>query len=235
MHGGDGAGVLEVSAQTALNGTQGPFRLDVRLSAAQGEFVAICGPSGAGKTTLLRIVAGLARPQAGRVVLGGEVWCDTARSVFLPVRRRNIGFVFQDYALFPNMTARRNVEYALARHPRAQRRAQAEALLELAGLRALADHRPARLSGGQRQRLALIRALARRPALLMLDEPLSALDPGTRATMQGVLRDLVRAFGATTLMVSHDMAEVAMLADRVVRLEAGQVLEDAGARGGADG
>lgn len=219
-------GDLDIRVAADLAGAEGAIRLDVEASIPGGAFVALCGPSGAGKTSLLRMIAGLRRPDRGRVSLAGEVWSDSESGVFLPVRERDIGFVFQDYALFPNMTARGNIEYALADPPRRERRAEARRLLELAELGALEEARPARLSGGQRQRLALIRALARRPALLMLDEPLSALDPDMRLRMRGLLASLHERFGATTLMVSHDSDEVAALADRVIRLRKGRIEAD---------
>ena len=219
---------LRLAARVALDGAAGPFELDVDLGIARGQLVAIVGPSGAGKTTLLRVLAGLSRPDAARIEVGGATWCDTRAGTWLPTHRRSIGFVFQDYALFPNMSVRRNVEYALGASPL---HGEAARLLALAGLEALADAKPARLSGGQKQRLALIRALARRPALLMLDEPLSALDPDTRRQLQHQLQRLHREFGTTTLLVSHDTAEILRLADRVLRLERGRVSYDGPAAG----
>lgn len=214
---------VDLDVRAALAGPAGPFDLEVGLKIARGSFVALTGPSGAGKTTLLRLLAGLMKPDRGHVRVGGTVWCDTAASAMLPVRRRSIGFVFQDYALFPNMTVRRNVEYAIGRGPG---RKEAERLLDLAGLEGLANAYPARLSGGQKQRLALIRALTRRPEILMLDEPLSALDPQMRRQLQDELKRLHREFGTTTFLVSHDTAEILRLADRVVRLENGRVVAD---------
>lgn len=226
-----GSSPLDIWIEADLAGADGAFRLDFRASIPSGAFVALCGPSGAGKTSVLRMIAGLRRPDRGRVSLAGEVWSDHETGVFLPVRRRDIGFVFQDYALFPNMTALRNLEYALADAPRRERRAEARRLLDLVGLGALEQARPARLSGGQKQRLALIRALARRPALLMLDEPLSALDPEMRARMRDLLAALHARFGATTLMVSHDQDEIEALADRVIRLRGGKIESDEGPPG----
>jgi molybdate transport system ATP-binding protein len=214
---------LRLSARMSLNGAAGPFELDVDLSIAAGSFVALIGPSGAGKTTLLRILAGLARPAAGCVRVGDAIWCDTSQRLNVPTRQRAIGFVFQDYALFPNMTVRGNVEYALGSRARANEVTQ---LLKLVDLDRLETAFPARLSGGQKQRLALIRALARRPALLMLDEPLSALDPAMRRQLQDELKRLHRGFGTTTLMVSHDVSEIFRLADRVIRLDQGLVVYD---------
>lgn len=214
---------LRIDIAHRLHGPAGSFDLLADLAVARGEFVVLAGPSGAGKTTLLRILAGFQRPDRGRVLVGGTVWTDRDRRIQLPVRRRPIGFVFQDYALFPNMTVRGNLDYALGRGAPA---GEAARLLELTGLEGLAGAYPATLSGGQKQRLALIRALARRPQLLMLDEPLSALDPDLRLRLQDELLRLHRIFGTTTLMVSHDPLEIARLADRVIRLEGGRVVAD---------
>jgi len=219
----DAGGWVDLSVEMALDGPAGPFDLDVALSAAKGAFVALVGPSGAGKTTLLRLLAGLATPRRGRIHVGSAIWCDTQNGTVVPVRDRSIGFVFQDYALFPNMTVRRNVEYAIGRNFEP---AEVRRLLELVDLQALAGAYPARLSGGQKQRLALIRALARRPDILMLDEPLSALDPAMRRQLQDELKRLHRTFGTTTFMVSHDITEILRLADRVIRLENGRIVSD---------
>jgi molybdate transport system ATP-binding protein len=172
---------------------------------------------------LLRLLAGLMKPDIGRVSVGQSLWCDTAARVMIPVRSRPIGFVFQDYALFPNMTVQRNVEYAVGRSFDI---GEVRRLLEMVDLQGLAGTYPARLSGGQRQRLALIRALARRPEVLMLDEPLSALDPAMRRQLQVEVKRLHREFGTTTFMVSHDATEILRLADRAVRLENGRIVAD---------
>jgi len=222
MADGQGDGV-DLEVRTTLNGQAGPFRLDVELGIAPGTLLAITGPSGAGKTTLLRIIAGLADPQYARLQVGSALWCDTQAKLKLPTRKRSIGFVFQDYALFPNMTVRGNVEYAVGSRTAA---AAVDELLHLVKLDGLAQQFPDRLSGGQKQRLALIRALARRPSLLMLDEPLSALDPAMRRKLQDDLRRLHRRFGTTTLIVSHDASEILRLADRVIRLDHGRVVFD---------
>jgi len=214
---------LEASLRIALHGAAGTFDLDLRLGVAAGSFIALMGPSGAGKTTLLRLLAGLAQPDAGRVRAGDVTWCDTAARINVSTRRRAIGFVFQDYALFPNMTVQGNVEYAMGRQSRPD---DVKRLLQLVDLEGLRDAYPPRLSGGQKQRLALIRALARRPDLLLLDEPLSALDFDLRRQLQDELRRLHVDFGTTTLLVSHDMFEVLRLADRVVHLEQGRITYD---------
>ncbi len=216
---------IALRVRTPLSGPAGPFWLDVDLRIAPGSLVAITGPSGAGKTTLLRAAAGLARPAEARIRVGRTLWSDSAARVNLPTRKRSIGLVFQDYALFPNMTVRGNVDYAIGSRTH---RDEVDELLQLVELEGLADAMPDRLSGGQKQRLALIRALARRPSLLMLDEPLSALDPAMRRKLQDDLLRLHRRFGTTTLLVSHDASEILRLADRVVRLEHGRVVFDGG-------
>ncbi len=212
--------MIELSARKRLHGSDGDINLDVDMKVASGEFLALFGPSGAGKTTLLRCLAGLAAPDGGRIVVDGEVWFDSERRIDLPPQRRQVGFVFQDYALFPNMTVRQNLEFAA---PKGENRGRIAELLEIAGLAELADRRPETLSGGQRQRVALARALARQPRLLLLDEPLSALDGATRLRLQDEILRLHRLFGITTLIVSHDLGEVFKLADRVAVLEKGRI------------
>ncbi|HEV2354437.1 MAG TPA: ATP-binding cassette domain-containing protein, partial [Puia sp.] len=156
-----------------LHTAHGPQQLDIAFQWQQGRLLAVYGPSGAGKTTLLRMLAGLTDPDSGYIEVNGEVWLDTERRINLQTRLRSIGFVFQDFALFPHLTVRRQLEYAL---PDRRNVAIVSELIGLMGLEALQHHRPAQLSGGQQQRVALARAIARRPELLLLDEPLSALD-----------------------------------------------------------
>lgn len=211
---------LAVRATLPLRG----FELDVELGAASGERLAIVGPSGAGKTTLLRLVAGLARPAAGRIVLGSQVWLDTASSVDLPPEERRCGYVFQDYALFPRMSAWRNVAYGME-GPRRERRQRAHALLERFGVAALAEARPATLSGGERQRVALARALASRPRALLLDEPLAALDPATRREALRELHALLGELDIPVLLVTHSFDEAALLAGRLAVLAHGRVVQ----------
>jgi molybdate transport system ATP-binding protein len=181
------------------------FRLELSLDVAGT--LALVGPSGSGKTTVLRAIAGLIRPQAGRVVVGDEVLFDSDRRVELPPERRRVGFVFQDYALFPHLTVRQNVEYA--------RRTRADAFLRRFGIAHLADERPLALSGGERQRVAVARALARDPQVLLLDEPLSALDAHTKTSVRAELHDLIAGLGIPVLLVTHDFEDAAALADRV--------------------
>ncbi len=204
---------------------RGEFQLELALRVEQGETVALAGPSGAGKTTVLRIVAGLLRPDHGKVACGPQLWLDTGQGLSLPPERRSCGYVFQEYALFPHLRAWENVAYGLGHLPRRERRARAETLLGRFGVRALAESRPASLSGGERQRVALARALARRPNVLLLDEPLSALDRRTRAkASQELLSTLPRA-GLPCLLVTHDFEEASLLADRVAVIDRGRVVQ----------
>ena len=198
----------------------------VSFGVADGAFVCLVGPSGCGKTTLLRIIAGLETPSEGSVMLG------RTDATQLPPARRGMGVVFQSYALFPNLTASRNVAFGLHgkgwRH--AKRDARTAEMLALVGLQDFARRRPAQLSGGQQQRVALARALAPSPRFLLLDEPLSALDPHVRLSLRAELKDVQRRLGVTTLMVTHDREEALALSDLVVVLRAGRVEQAASPR-----
>jgi iron(III) transport system ATP-binding protein len=186
----------------------------------EGEFVCLVGPSGCGKTTALRIIAGLETPTAGRVLGHGRDITAAAPA------ERGMGMVFQSYALFPNMTAAQNIAFALGRGGRGEdRRARVAELLELIDLRSCASKRPQELSGGQQQRIAIARALAREPRFLLLDEPLSALDPQIRGRLRNELKRLQRRLGITTLMVTHDQAEAMAIADRIAVMRAGRLLQ----------
>lgn len=193
---------------------------DLELTLAVGdETLALVGPSGAGKSTLLRAVAGLERPDRGRIALDGEVWLDTDRGVDVPPERRSVGLVFQEYALFPHLSVRRNVAFGGAST------AEVDEFLERFGIAALAAARPDAISGGERQRVALARALARRPRVLLLDEPLSALDAHTRSAVRGELRGLLAGLGLPVVLVTHDFEDAATLADRVGVLVEGRLLQ----------
>jgi molybdate transport system ATP-binding protein len=200
------------------------FVLDTRVEVGSGECVALVGPSGAGKSTLLRAVAGLLRPDRGSVRVGGETWFDAATGASLPVERRRVGFVFQDYALFPRMAAWRNVAFGAPGSRRERRRTALEALDRL-GLAGRADARPLDLSGGERQRVALARALAAGPQVLLLDEPLSALDPRTRAAAGRELAAVLAAAAAPAMVVTHDFTEAAQLGDTVAVLDGGRIVQ----------
>ncbi|MBI4636873.1 MAG: putative 2-aminoethylphosphonate ABC transporter ATP-binding protein [Candidatus Rokubacteria bacterium] len=193
--------------------------LNVSLAVGEGEFVCFLGPSGCGKTTLLRIIAGLERQNAGAVRMAGR---DVSA---LPPPARNYGIVFQSYALFPNLTVARNVGYGLEtrRVPRARREARVDELLDLVHLRTHRHRYPAQLSGGEQQRVALARALAPSPSLLLLDEPLSALDARVRLALRHEVRALQRRLSITTIMVTHDQEEALTMADRIVVMNHGVV------------
>lgn len=181
------------------------FELEVALE-VEGT-VALVGPSGAGKTSVLRAVAGLVRPRSGLIALGSSIWFDGRSRVFRRPDERSVGLLFQEYALFPHMTVRQNIAYA--------GRGRVEEFLERFRITHLADARPTELSGGERQRVALARALARDPGVLLLDEPMSALDANTKVAVRGELQELLRELGLPTLLVTHDYEDAASLADRV--------------------
>jgi molybdate transport system ATP-binding protein len=197
--------------------------LDVNITIKSGEVLALYGPSGAGKTSVLRAIAGLLKPTQGSVIVEGQKWFDNTDGTNLEVQERSIGMVFQDYALFPNMTVAENIAYALKK---GQAKTIVEELIELVELQQLAAKRPQVLSGGQRQRVALARALVRQPKLLLLDEPLNALDTELRIRMQDLILALHQKYKLTTIMVSHDMLEVFKMADRVVMLQDGKILKE---------
>lgn len=189
----------------------------------------LMGPSGAGKSTILAALAGLLQPQRGRIALGDEIWLDRARSIDVPVHRRQLAYVFQGLALFPHMTALGNVMYAMHGVPRADRAARALRWLDRLGVGALAARRPRTFSGGEAQRVALARALARAPKLILLDEPFSALDTDLRAQLVALVRELVGELGVPALHVTHSDAEAQQIGDRIVRIERGQILADVSA------
>ena len=193
--------------------------LDIRCDIQSGTLAVVFGPSGAGKTTLLRILAGLTKPDSGIIRSGDTTWYDSERGINVPPQQRSIGFMFQDYALFPNMTVEENILFG----GDGKDRAYAGSLLETLQLTEFAKRKPMHLSGGQKQRVALARALAHKPQVLLLDEPLSALDAAMRERLQGEIAHIHRLYGGTTLLVSHDLNEVFRLAHNVVCLEHGKI------------
>jgi putative spermidine/putrescine transport system ATP-binding protein len=205
----------------AISKHYGAFKAadNVDLAVAQGEFVTILGPSGSGKTTLLSLIAGLNQPTTGRILIGGR---DVTGS---SPQQRNVGLVFQSYALFPHMSVFDNVAFPLRvrKTPADALRAKVMAALELVQLQGLANRRPAQLSGGQQQRVALARAFVFEPDILLLDEPLGALDRKLREELQVELKQLQRRIGVTTILVTHDQEEALSLSDRVMVLDRGQV------------
>lgn len=196
---------------------------DISFDVEPGEVVVLLGPSGSGKTTLLRLIAGLERPDAGSIALNGDLVSDPERGVWVPPERRRVGFVFQDYALFPHMTALQNVAFALPHLSRRERRARAQAMLTQVGVSHLARRYPHELSGGEQQRVALARALAPRPRVLLLDEPFSNLDRGLRVRLRAELKGLLKQLGITAVFVTHDQEEAFELGDRLVVLHQGHI------------
>lgn len=200
--------------ELALRSRLRTFTLDVALSVG-AETLALVGPSGAGKTTVLRAVAGLRRADEGYVRAGAATWFDAAAGVDLPPEKRSVGLVFQEYALFPHLTVEQNVAFARGAAP--------GPLLERFGIAHLAGARPGMLSGGERQRVAVARAIAREPRVLLLDEPLAALDTHTRAAVRDELAALLEGLGIPAILVTHDFRDSAVLADRVAVLVDGSV------------
>jgi molybdate transport system ATP-binding protein len=206
----------------------GPIPLDVSFACQPGELVALVGPSGSGKTTLLRTVAGLYAPGRGRVAVGEEVWFDASAGTNLRPHQRRAGFVFQNHALFPHMTALGNVVAALGHRPAGERVERARRILDRVHLVAVHERLPSQLSGGQQQRVAVARALAREPAVLLLDEPFSAVDRLTREGIYRELEELRTDLDIPALLVTHDLDEAARLGDRMVLIADGRLLQEGG-------
>lgn len=217
------ADTLSVSFRHAF--PRGGPRLSIAFEAdlGPGRITVLFGPSGSGKTSALRAIAGLLRPDEGRIVCGDACWSETGSRAFVPPERRAAGLVFQEGALFPHADVARNVGWGLRRLPASARATRVASLLERLGLSPLAGRRPSGLSGGERQRVALARALAPRPRLLLLDEPLASLDLPAREELRRLLRALLREEGVPSLLVTHDRLEALALGDRVVVLEGGVV------------
>jgi molybdenum ABC transporter ATP-binding protein len=194
------------------------FELALSMDVPPGT-LALVGPSGAGKSSVLRAIAGLLSPARGRIALGADTWFDTTASVDVPAEQRPVGMVFQEYALFPHLTVRGNIAYG------ARRRSDVDELLERFRISGLATARPGSLSGGERQRVALARALARKPDVMLLDEPLAALDAHTRDTVRGELRALLGDLGLPTVLVTHDIEDATTLADRIGVIVDGRLLQ----------
>lgn len=212
--------MIHLKVNKKLTTAQGPLTLSVDLELPENKVIAIYGPSGSGKTTLLRLLAGLAQPESGLIRIGKETWFDSDKKINLKPQKRHVGFVFQDYSLFPNMTVRQNIEFGM---PKGADPALLNQLLDTTALVALADQKPPQLSGGQQQRVALARALASNPSLLLLDEPLSALDVSMRHNLQQEISRITKQFKHSTFLVSHDIAEVYRLTDLVIVMNVGSV------------
>ncbi|MCR4337186.1 MAG: ATP-binding cassette domain-containing protein [Candidatus Omnitrophica bacterium] len=214
--------MIKVQLKKKLVTSEGRIDLDVDLQIQRGEWVTLFGKSGVGKTSLLRMIAGLMMPDEGFVQVGEEVWFDSHQHINVPIQKRKMGFVFQDYTLFPNMTVEENLRFALANPDDAP---LMEEFLEMLNLVSLRHRKPGVLSGGQKQRVAFIRALLRRPKIFLLDEPFSALDLELRLTLQNEMLDIYKRLGTTTIFVSHDIGEVHRLSSRVFVLEKGRIVK----------
>ncbi|SFN29400.1 molybdate transport system ATP-binding protein [Chitinophaga sp. YR627] len=211
--------MIDFALQKTLHTAEGELPFNVSARIERGQFVGLYGVSGAGKTSVLRMLAGFMKPDDGYIKVGSDFWFYGEEAFHMPTQHRSIGFVFQDYALFPNMNVEENIAFALRKN---ESRTIVDELLELTGLKNLAKRKIQTLSGGQQQRVALARAIAKRPALLLLDEPLSALDSGMRAQLQETLLDVHKRYGLTTILVSHNAEEMVKLADTVIHLENGR-------------
>ena len=213
--------MFTIEVKKELHSSQGNMLLEINLQVKQGTFISIYGKSGAGKTTLLKMLAGLVAPEQGVIRNANEVWFDKDARINLAPQKRKIGFVFQDYALFPNMTIRENLEFVL---PNKKNKNRVNEILDIMELSELSSRYSTTLSGGQQQRVALARALVREPELLLLDEPLSSLDHETRIKLQNEIVKIHRHFGLTTILISHDPSEIYRLSDFVIEMDFGKIV-----------
>jgi len=213
--------MIDISLQKELTAANGIMKLQIDFEIEPGQLVTLFGSSGAGKTSVLRMIAGLMKPEEGKIVVNKNTWLDVKKGIFLKPQQRSIGFLFQDYALFPNMTVQENLLYAMEK---GQNKNIVDELIEIIELNDLRHRKPATLSGGQNQRVALARALVRKPEILMLDEPLSALDSQMRIKLQDFILKVHKQYNLTTILVSHDANEVIKLSDKVFFLENGKIV-----------
>ncbi len=215
--------MIKINIKKTLNAADGKITLRVDKGIANGDFLTLFGKSGSGKTTLLRILAGLETPDSGQIIVDDEVWFDSEKKINLSPQKRNVGFVFQDYALFPNMSVRQNLEYALADKKEGKK---VDEILQIMEIENLSSMKPQNLSGGQKQRVAVARTLMTNPKMLLLDEPLSALDTTMRLKLQDELHAIHKKFGITSILVSHDISEVFRLCNRVFKIALGEITDD---------
>ncbi len=213
--------MIKIDVEKELISSSGKFLLKINFEVKKNEFLTIFGKSGSGKTTILRIIAGLENPDKGFIKVDDKIYFDSSKKINLPPQKREIGFVFQNYALFPNMTVYQNLEFAMGK----VNKKKIEEILEIVELQDLKDRYPNTLSGGQQQRVALARAIIRNPKILLLDEPLSALDLSVRLKLQDEIKKIHNLLNLTTIMVSHDKPEVFKLSDRVLLIEKGKIIK----------
>ncbi len=213
--------MIKLNTHKKLWSSTGDYELHADLGIPKGEIVAFYGDSGTGKTTLLRTLAGLTNSDSGVVTVNNNVWFDSTKKINLPANKRNVGFVFQDYGLFPNMTVKENIRFAQESYDSEY----LNYLLKIFDLNELKNRKPDKLSGGQKQRVALARAIAKKPDILLLDEPLSALDNKTRISLQDEIRLINNTWGITIIIVSHDISEIFKLCSRVYHFQNGYVID----------
>jgi len=213
--------MIELSLQKALQSSSGEMLLQVRMDLEKEKLVTIYGKSGAGKTTILKLIAGLLAPEKGFLKVNNQVWLDTKNGINLSPQKRNIGFVFQEYALFPNMTVKENLVFALTK---GQSKTDVQDLIEIIDLGDLQFRKPETLSGGQKQRVALARALVRKPEILLLDEPLSAIDYQMRTKLQQYVLKVHREYKLNTILISHDVSEILKMSDYLFEIEQGKII-----------
>ena len=215
--------MIKINIKKNLNTADGVIILSVNKEIKKGDFLTLFGKSGSGKTTLLRIIAGLETPDSGEIIFDDEVWFDGSKKINLPPQKRGVWFVFQDYALFPNMSVRQNLEFALKNKNESKK---VDEILEIMEITNLSSMMPHNLSGGQKQRVAVARSLMSNPKMLLLDEPLSALDHVMRAKLQDELLAVHKRFNITSILVSHDIGEVFKLSNRVFKISLGEITND---------
>jgi molybdate transport system ATP-binding protein len=213
--------LIEVDVEKELSGINGNFSLKIDFKVKKNQFLTIFGKSGSGKTTILRMIAGLENPDKGFIKIDGEYYFNSYKRINIPPQKRKVGFVFQNYALFPNMTVYKNLEFAMEKPDKEK----IEEILKIVELEDLKDRYPNTLSGGQQQRVALARAIIRNPKILLLDEPLSALDLSVRLKLQDEIKKIHNFLNLTTIMVSHDKPEVFKLSDKVIWIDKGKIIK----------
>ena len=215
--------MISISLKKNLQGGNGKMTLEVNGHISPGDLVVIYGVSGAGKTSILRMIAGLFNPESGKIEINNTCWFDSQKNINIKPQYRKVGFVWQDYALFPNMTVKQNLRFALQKGQSEKIITELMEIIELTGLQ---NRKPHTLSGGQQQRVALARALVRKPQILLLDEPLSALDDSMRMKMQDYLLKVHEQYKLTTILVTHDMAEIFKLAKKIFILDQGRFIKE---------